>query len=143
MEQSIMIDTPEKIAGARVLALKSALRLETETDMKMSRGRTAYSIVKQEFGFKGNKKKVYKQLQLYVWDNLLPLQACAVYNENVGWVLVERGDSGYLPWNHLEFTDGEGNKIAVSPEAFNKDRGATDKEQRADMEQQSMFGWRV
>ena len=141
MEQSISLDTPDKIAGARVLALKSALSLETK-GMKMSRGRSAYAIVKEEFGFKGSKEKVYRQLQRYIWDNLLPLPECAVFEENEGWVLVKRGETGFWPWKHLEFTDNDGNDLQVRPEDFNKDRGATDKEQRDDMLAQSMFGWR-
>ena len=47
----------------RLLTLRSALSLEI-LGMKNSR-RSAYSIIKKEFGFKGNKQKVYDQI-----DNL-------------------------------------------------------------------------
>jgi len=57
----IIADTPEKVNAFRLLALKGALKLET-LGMK-SRGYSAYKIVKEEFGFKGDKKKVY---DLYV-----------------------------------------------------------------------------
>ena len=45
----------------RILTLRSALKLEC-LGMKR-RGQSAYSIVKSEFGFKGNKKSVLAQLE--------------------------------------------------------------------------------
>tara|TARA_B100000214_G_C23960656_1_gene625071 strand:+ start:979 stop:1182 length:204 start_codon:yes stop_codon:yes gene_type:complete len=53
----------------RVITLSRALNLET---LGMNRGnrQSAYSIVKQEFGFKGNKKKVLDQLQNWIKENL-------------------------------------------------------------------------
>ena len=60
------ISTPEGIAFARVLALKGALNLETKGLKR--RGRSAYSIVKEEFGYKGNKAKVLAQLVKYCDD---------------------------------------------------------------------------
>jgi hypothetical protein len=44
-----------------IIALESALRLEVKTGMKMSSGRTAYSIVKDRYGLKGNKQRVLEQ----------------------------------------------------------------------------------
>jgi len=64
-----IIDTPEKIDAFRILTLKSALKLEIK-GMKR-RGRSVYSIVKEEFGFTGSKQKVYDQLCEYVDNNLL------------------------------------------------------------------------
>jgi len=56
-----LISTPENIQKYRLLTLKSALKLEI---LGMNRrGRSVYSIVKQEFGFKGSKAKVLKQLE--------------------------------------------------------------------------------
>lgn len=46
--------------------LLSGLRLEMNTGMKLSRGRTCYSIIKSEYGLKGNKKKVYEQFEKIV-----------------------------------------------------------------------------
>ena len=44
----------------RLLTLRSALDLEI---LGMRRhGRSVYALIKEEFGFKGNKKKVYSQL---------------------------------------------------------------------------------
>lgn len=63
---TIVIDTPEGIEFARLCALKGALHLET-LGMKR-RGRSVYSIVKQELGFKGNKQRVLEQLENYIED---------------------------------------------------------------------------
>ena len=54
-------DTPEKIDMFRFLSLRSALKLEC---LGMGRrGQSAYSIIKQEYGFKGNKKSVLQQME--------------------------------------------------------------------------------
>ena len=63
-DKLIICNTPESIAMFRLLALKHALHLETLGLGR--RGRSVYSIVKQEFGFKGNKQKVYDQLVKYI-----------------------------------------------------------------------------
>lgn len=62
-------ETKSGIADARVLALKGALSLELK-GMKR-RGRSAYSIVKEEFGFRGNRQKVYDQLKEYCDEEIL------------------------------------------------------------------------
>lgn len=49
---------------ARMLALRSMLSLEIKGLTR--RGRSAYSIIKEEFGFKGNKEKVLEQLEAYI-----------------------------------------------------------------------------
>lgn len=55
----VVVTGEEDIQFARMLTLKHALHLET---MGMSRrGRSVYSIVKEEFGLKGSKQKVYDQ----------------------------------------------------------------------------------
>ena len=59
---SIIFDTPEQISLARYITLLRGLKLEIDTGLSMSRGRTCYSIIKSEFNMKGNKKKVYQQL---------------------------------------------------------------------------------
>ena len=63
-----MIDTPEGIEAYRILALKGALKLEI-AGMK-GRGRSAYSILKSEFGFKGSRQSVLDQLQKIVDETL-------------------------------------------------------------------------
>jgi len=57
---SIVIDTPEGIAAARLITLYHGLKLEATTGMRLTRGRSCYAIVKEEFGLKGNKAKVYE-----------------------------------------------------------------------------------
>ena len=59
-------DSAEAIARFRTKSLYGALKLET-LGMRRS-GRSAYSIVKEEFKLKGNKEKVLQQLK-----NLLDL----------------------------------------------------------------------
>ena len=54
-------DNHEAIAEFRMRSLRGALKLEI---LGMRRnGRSVYSIVKEEFGFKGNKQKVLEQLE--------------------------------------------------------------------------------
>jgi len=60
----IVADTPYKIELYRLLTLKSALKLEV-LGMK-GRGRSAYSIIKEELGIKGNKQKVLDQVNQMV-----------------------------------------------------------------------------
>ena len=57
----MILDRKDQIAMARVLTLRQGLKLEVR-GMRISRGRTCYSIVREEFGFKGSKKKVLDQL---------------------------------------------------------------------------------
>lgn len=60
-------DTPEAIDQFRLRALRSALKMEI-FGMKR-RGQSAYSIIKQEFGLKGNKKKVLEQFEKLTGGN--------------------------------------------------------------------------
>jgi len=60
----------QNVRNARVLALRSMLGLEIKGLGR--RGRSAYSIVKEEFGFKGGKQKVYDQLDAHIKANILP-----------------------------------------------------------------------
>ena len=56
----MMITGAENIDMFRLVVLKNALKLEM-LGMKR-RGRSTYSIVKEEFNLKGSKQKVYDQL---------------------------------------------------------------------------------
>jgi|TARA_R100000005_G_C4924995_1_gene156545 hypothetical protein len=56
-----LISTPEDINKFRLLTLKSALKLEI-VGMRR-RGRSAYTIIKQEFNLKGSKTKVLEQFE--------------------------------------------------------------------------------
>ena len=44
----------------RMMTLASGLQMETR-GMRLTRGRTCYAIIKEEFGLKGNKAKVLAQ----------------------------------------------------------------------------------
>jgi hypothetical protein len=58
------LNTPTQIEAFRFKTLLSGLKLELR-GLKMSRGASCYSIIKQEFNLKGNKQQVYDQfLQL-------------------------------------------------------------------------------
>jgi len=66
---SVVLDTPNKIAQFRAKALLSMLNLEIKGMTR--RGRSAYSLVKEQYNFKGSKKKVYQQFKelLERYDN--------------------------------------------------------------------------
>lgn len=62
---SVMIDTPEGIAFAKAAARQGALSLEIKTGLK-KRGQTAYSIVKEVYGFRGSRQSVLEDLTEYI-----------------------------------------------------------------------------
>ena len=50
----------------RMKILLIGLKTEATTGMKLTRGRTAYAIIKSQYGLKGNKVSVYNQFaQIY------------------------------------------------------------------------------
>ncbi len=59
-EKTLVLSTPEDINSFRNFTLLQGIGLELQ-GMKMSRGRSCYSIIKEEFGLKGNKQKVRDQ----------------------------------------------------------------------------------
>jgi hypothetical protein len=63
---SMMFDTPDGVAFVKACARKGALSLEIQ-GMKRSSGRqTAYSIVKEVYGFRGNRQSVLEDLTEYI-----------------------------------------------------------------------------
>lgn len=62
---TLMVDTPQGIAFVRAAARKSALSLEVK-GLRVSRGRTAYSIVKDVYGFRGSRQSVLADLTEYI-----------------------------------------------------------------------------
>mgnify|MGYP001080739398 CR=1 FL=1 len=60
----MIADTPEEIEFYRLRALRSALKLEI-LGMKR-RGQSACSIIKKEFGFKGSRNKVLRDLNTLI-----------------------------------------------------------------------------
>jgi hypothetical protein len=62
----MIADTPEEIEFFRLRALRSALKLEI-LGMKR-RGQSAFSIIKKEFGFRGSRNKVLRELSGLIRD---------------------------------------------------------------------------
>jgi|TARA_R110000822_G_scaffold308574_2_gene436682 hypothetical protein len=69
MSNEIAVMTGEQVLNARLLTLKTGLKIETLGLRLTSRQRSCYSIIKEEFGLKGNKKRVLEQ-----FENLLKLK---------------------------------------------------------------------
>ena len=57
---SFTITGKDNINLARLLTLRAGLKIEI-AGMKVRRGRTCYSMIKEEFNLKGNKQKVLTQ----------------------------------------------------------------------------------
>lgn len=62
MNDFLVLDTSDQITMARYLSLRGMLRLECQ-GMKRSHPPSAYSIIKSEFHFKGNKARVLEQFE--------------------------------------------------------------------------------
>ena len=60
-----IIDKPEQIELYRMLVLEKMLRLEI-LGLKMSRGKTAYSAIKEEYNLKGSKQRVWDTFKLMI-----------------------------------------------------------------------------
>lgn len=60
----MIITKPEQIELYRLKVLLSALKLEAN-GLKLSRGSSALSVVKKQFGFKGSRERVTAQLQAF------------------------------------------------------------------------------
>ena len=60
--KDMILTEPTQIERFRYLTLLRGLKLEL-SGLKMSRGRSCYSIIKGEFDLKGGKQKVYDQFK--------------------------------------------------------------------------------
>ena len=61
--------TGEDILIFRMLTMRTGLKVEDKFNGEMrltGKGRTCYSMVKREYGFKGNRNKVLYQLESYI-----------------------------------------------------------------------------
>ena len=56
-----VLTTPAQIATYRLAALRTGLRLELK-GMRVSKGPTAYSILRKEYGYKGKREAVLAQV---------------------------------------------------------------------------------
>jgi hypothetical protein len=59
----------------RMKMLLIGLRTEINTGMKLTRGKSAYSIIKSEYGITGNKKAVYYMFTAIYNEELKRVQA--------------------------------------------------------------------
>lgn len=62
-----MITGKANIQGMRMITLKHGLRAEIR-GMRLTRGRSCYSIIKAEFGLKGSKQRVLEQFERIIED---------------------------------------------------------------------------
>ena len=74
----MMITNPEDIDLYAVKAKRVALVLEMEGLKR--RGRSAYSLIKEEFGLKGNRQKVFEQLSKII-ETIKQIREGDVYYE--------------------------------------------------------------
>lgn len=58
------LTTPQQIEAARLLTLRQMLKLEM-LGISKSRGPTAYSILKTQYGYKGTRESVLAQLNAW------------------------------------------------------------------------------
>ena len=77
--ETIIVIEADQVDRARLLTLKAVLRLEVQ-GLK-GRGRSAYTIVKEELGFKGSKKEVLDHLSLYLALPPSSLEKATMYIE--------------------------------------------------------------
>jgi hypothetical protein len=61
----ILLTEPDQIEKARLLTLRAMLKLEI-LGMHRSKGSSAYTIVKKEFSWKGNKQSIFDKLNNYI-----------------------------------------------------------------------------
>ena len=61
----MIIDQPEQIELYRMIVLEKMLRLEI-LGLKISRGKTAYSAIKEEYNLKGSKQRVWDTFKLMI-----------------------------------------------------------------------------
>jgi hypothetical protein len=71
-DEAIVIEGEDNVRMARILALRSALKIEVTTSMKLSRGRSARAIAQEFLKLPGRPtaRTVYKKLNTYIVDQL-------------------------------------------------------------------------
>tara|TARA_R100001509_G_scaffold51125_1_gene28076 strand:+ start:1068 stop:1283 length:216 start_codon:yes stop_codon:yes gene_type:complete len=68
MNEVIGLTDRNQITNYRHKVLLSGLKLELD-GMSLTRGRSCYSIIKKEFGLKGNRQKVLIQFKKIIEEN--------------------------------------------------------------------------
>lgn len=72
MNDTIIITGPEQVAAAQALALRKMLHLELKGMTR--RGRSAYAIIKDRYGLRGSKQKVYDAFTKKLQDDGILVQ---------------------------------------------------------------------
>lgn len=67
-DETLVLTTKEEISAYRLLALRSGLKLELK-GMKVSRGKTCYSVIKKEFQLTGSREVVLRKYEQILRDN--------------------------------------------------------------------------
>jgi hypothetical protein len=93
----------EAVTVWQIIATISAMKLEIETGMKMSRRVNVFANVKTIFGWKGNKASILKQLQVYKFENH-PIPAFGKCDTCGAMALIEVSEKHDGPV--MDFTDG-------------------------------------
>jgi hypothetical protein len=75
-----ILTTPGQIRLARMYTLKAMLSLEAKGMSR--RGRSAYTIIKEEFSLKGNKQSVLAQFETILANEKEPLLATVIANNS-------------------------------------------------------------
>ena len=67
------LTTPEQIALYRLATLRSALKLESK-GLRISKGPTALSILRSEYGYKGKREAILAQVTQDVADAMAAME---------------------------------------------------------------------
>ena len=70
------LTTPTQIAVYRLATLRSALKLESR-GLRISRGPTALSILRKEYGYKGKREAILAQVTADVADAMAAMEQTA------------------------------------------------------------------
>ena len=117
----------ENVRNVRILALRSALKLEVNTGLKMSRGISPFAIIKREFGFKGNKARVLEQLAISGDQHAMVRVINALLDDDYGVseaAYSAMKDAGMVPTdiaNRVKATDGRFYLSSVSRDELERD----------------------
>jgi hypothetical protein len=63
----VILDKPEQIFLARLYTLRMGIEIELK-GLRLTRGKSAYSIVKSEYGLTGSKQNVLNQFNKIIAD---------------------------------------------------------------------------
>ena len=93
MTSFTVYDTPEKIQNYRILTMRKGLVLETRYNggfRLTAKAPTCYSMVKREFGFKGNRNKVLYQFEKLLRESGFPPDNSIVLDDDTKTATIKR-----------------------------------------------------